>query len=179
MARYRHFVNPKEPGITVFATTTTLDFVHAFRRDEMKDEMVEMIYRECRDSRAMLHAYVVMIHHVHLLLTLHPTMTCSKFMQDFKSHTSQELMPLITEEERRGFDMQTGLNRSTFWKSGFRGFPAQLHRIFIQKRNYIHMNPVSANLVEFPWDYKWSSARKLRDGLWTPEGGLPLDLEGV
>jgi hypothetical protein len=40
---------------------------------------------------------------------------------------------------------------------------------FIEKANYIHMNPVRAGLVERPEDYLWSSYR-----LWK---GRPLENE--
>jgi hypothetical protein len=85
-------------------------------------------------------------------------------MQKFKERSSKDLALLLTAEERKAFDMQRGLNRSTFWKNGFRSIPAQNHKIFIQKRNYIHMNPVRAGIVELPWEYRWSSSSLLVGG---------------
>jgi putative transposase len=137
-----------------------LDFVHAFKRAEVKETLVDFIYAECRRTNAILHAYVVM-HHIHLLITLPEGINVSRFMQEFKKRSSKALSPLLTEGEHAAFDMQRGLNRSTFWKSGFRSTPAQYHRISIQKRNYIHMNPVRAGLVKLPWEYRWSSSSLL------------------
>jgi putative transposase len=174
VVRQRHYVNPKAPGITVFTTTTVLDFVHAFKRPEMKDLLLESVYRECRLARAKLHAFVIMSHHIHLLLTLHPEMSASSFMQDFKSNSSKDISPYLSEEERRLIDVQKGLNNRVFWKLGYRGFPAQHPRIFDQKRSYIHRNPVDAKLVENRMDYRWSSAKLIADGLWNPTDGLPL-----
>lgn len=174
MARYRHYVNNKAPGVTVFITSTVLDFVHAFKRPEMKEAMVDFIYAECRRTGTILHAYVVMSHHIHLLITLKEDMNTPRFMQKFKERSSKGLSPLLESDERAGFDAQRGLNRSTFWKSGFRCILANHHKIFIQKRNYIHMNPVRAGLVELPWEYRWSSSSLLVGGFWTPERGLPL-----
>jgi putative transposase len=174
MARYRHYTNSKTPGVSVFITSTILDFVHAFKRPEMKDKMVDFIFAECRRTDTSLHAYVVMSHHLHLLLTLSENMNVSRYMQKFKERSSKDLIPLLTVEERKGFDLQRGLNRSTFWKSGFRSLPAQNHKIFIQKRNYIHMNPVRAGIVQLPWEYRWSSSSLLVGGAWTPDQGLPL-----
>ena len=39
MSAYKHYRNDSEAGATQFITTTVLDFVHAFRRDEMRDAM--------------------------------------------------------------------------------------------------------------------------------------------
>lgn len=174
MVRQRHFVNPKDPGITIFTTTTVLDFVHAFKRPEMKDLLLESLYRECRLARVKLHAFVIMSHHTHLLFTLHESMNASRFMQDFKSNTSKDISPHLSEEERQLIAVQKGLNERTFWQRSFRGFPAQLPRIFDQKRTYIHRNPVDARLVESSLDYRWSSARLIAEGKWNPSDGLPL-----
>jgi len=54
VARYRHYVNSKEPGVTLFVTTTVLDFVHAFRRDEPRTAMARQIARECPLMRPRL-----------------------------------------------------------------------------------------------------------------------------
>ena len=172
--RQRHFVNPTEPGITVFLTTTVLDFVQAFRRPEMKDLLRDLMYRECRLARVKLHAFVIMSHHTHLLLTLHPSMAASEFMRDFKSNTSRDITPKLSPEERGLIAVQKGLNNRAFWKRSFRGFPAQTPRIFSQKRGYIHRNPVDAKLVENALEYPWSSARLIAEGLWNPVEGLPL-----
>jgi len=39
VSAYKHYRNNSEAGVTLFITTTALDFVHAFRRDEMRDAM--------------------------------------------------------------------------------------------------------------------------------------------
>ncbi|MES1227353.1 MAG: transposase, partial [Armatimonadota bacterium] len=121
-----------------------------------------------------LHAFVVMSHHVHLLIGLPEDMAAPRHMQKFKERSANERMPSLSKEELKDFDMQKGLNRSTFWKSGFRAFPATQHRVFVQKRNYIHMNPVRAGFVELPWEYPLSSSSQLIAGKWTPDLGLPL-----
>src|SRR5687767_1577359 len=99
MARQRHWVNRGEGGDCVFITTTVLDFVHAFAREEPRTAMVEAIRRECRRTRSKLHAYVVMPHHIHMLLRLPEGMTQSKFIEKFKPAASALVKPLLTQEE--------------------------------------------------------------------------------
>jgi putative transposase len=173
--RQRHYVNPKEPGITVFISTTVLDFVHAFRRDEPRDAMVAFIAKHCRRDRAIMHAYVVMPHHVHLLIRLPETVTVSYFMNQFKSDSSDALVPLLTRDERRQFDQQRTLNGNTFWQRSFRALKVQGQYMFDQKVDYIHLNPIEAGYVEVPEDYRWSSARLRSGGVWTEESGIPYE----
>ncbi|MFI5386495.1 MAG: hypothetical protein ACHQ50_10290 [Fimbriimonadales bacterium] len=71
MGQYKHYVNCKDPGLPLFITTTVLDFVHAFHRAEPRDAMVFAIAHECKVARATLYGYVVMPHHVHLLVRPH------------------------------------------------------------------------------------------------------------
>ena len=57
MARQRHWVNRGEGGECVFLTTTVLDFVHAFEREEVRTVLAKAILRECRRSQVVLHVF--------------------------------------------------------------------------------------------------------------------------
>jgi putative transposase len=52
--------------------------------------------------------------------------------------------------------------------------PIFAERMFREKLNYIHQNPVRAGLVETATDYFWSSARIWR-GLQIENEPLPVD----
>lgn len=53
--RQRHWKNRGRRGDSVFITTTCLDFVHAFDRADIKDEMCRFIFaampQECAHNR--------------------------------------------------------------------------------------------------------------------------------
>ncbi|HPS63208.1 MAG TPA: hypothetical protein PLK82_09100, partial [Bacteroidales bacterium] len=51
------------------------------------------------------------------------------------------------------------ITRYKFWKDGNHGILLYSPKIFFQKLNYIHRNPVVAMIVEKPEDYLFSSAR--------------------
>jgi putative transposase len=171
--RYRHFVNSKDPGVPLFITTTVLDFVHAFHRPEVKDAMVLAIARECRLTRAALYGYVVMPHHVHLLIRPPEAMNGPQFMKTFKKESGKSVANLLNAEELRQFDEQRGLNRNTFWQRSFRSIAIESETVFWQKTQYIHLNPVRAGYVEQPEDYRWSSARLVLQASLSSETGLP------
>ena len=172
MARQRHYVNPKDPGVPLFVTTTVLDFVHAFRRKELRDAMVLAIAHQCKLRRAALFGYVVMPHHVHLLIRPHEKMNGPQFMQRFKQQTGEAISRLLTPAELGEFDQQRGLNGNTFWKYSFRSVRIEDEPMFWQKMNYIHDNPVEAGYVELAEDYRWSSARLVGEGSLSLESGL-------
>lgn len=175
MGAYKHWVNCKEPGVTLFITTTVLDFVHAFHRPEIRDEMVLQIARECRLARAALYGYVVMPHHIHLVARMHEKMNGPDFMRVFKRRTGDGIRKLLSETELRQFDQQIGLNGNTFWKYSFRSVVIENEDMFWQKMEYTHYNPVVAGYSESPELYPWSSAQLVVAGHLSMDAGLPYD----
>ncbi len=174
MGSYKHYRNNANPGATLFITTTVLDFVHAFRREEMREAMVQNLARQCKLAKVALHAYVVMPHHIHMLVRLPEALTGPSFMRAFKANTSAALRPLLTESEVREFDQQLGLNRRRFWMNGYRSIEVEDEQMLWQKMSYVHLNPVRAGYVEDPDCYPWSSAQLVSRGEWSEEHGLPI-----
>jgi len=134
--------------------------------------MVFAVARECKLARATLYGYVVMPHHVHLIVRPRETMNGPEFMKVFKKESGEAIVKLLSEAELRQFDQQRGLNGNTFWKYSFRSVIIDGKRMFWEKMHYIHMNPVKAGYVESPEDYRWSSARLVLEGKMSRETGL-------
>lgn len=166
MSRPRHWINRGEGGDCVYMTTTVLDFVHAFAREEPRAAVVQTIRKECRRTKSKLHAYVVMPHHIHLLLRLPEGLDQRKFMERFKPAVSAAVKPLLTSAEVAAFSEQIGLNGNTFWKRSFRGLVVTTPKVFNQKIAYIHYNPVRAGYSLTPEEYQWSSAPHWARGEW-------------
>lgn len=98
-----------------------------------------------------------MSHHVHYLVTPNERQSISDFSKSFKSYCAKQLLPLLNAEERLQLAEQTGLNRRSFWKVGFRGWAIYSEEMYFQKVNYINENPVRAGMTK-PGDvYGWSS----------------------
>jgi putative transposase len=161
-------------GDQVFVTTTVLDFVHAFDRSDIKDEMVRFTLLHCRRQEAKLHAFVVMSHHVHFLATLRESQAVSPFVSIYKRNATSLIRPMLSQQKERDFDMQRGLNGNSFWQRSFRSLVVSTSATFWQKVNYIHFNPVRSSLVMEPPEYKWSSSWMHQEGLWDEVKGLPL-----
>jgi putative transposase len=97
------------------------------------------------ESRYLLHAFVVMPDHVHLLVTPAQDVTLERAVQLIKggySHASGTLTSRKTE----------------VWQRGFTDHRIRDAQDFIHHRNYIHQNPVVARLVATPSEYRYCSA---------------------
>jgi putative transposase len=84
-------------------------------------------------------AYVVMPEHVHLLISEPKDGTLSRALQALK------LSVAMQRKER------------PFWQKRYYDFNVYGERKLIEKRRYIHRNPVTRGLVKEPDGWKWSS----------------------
>lgn len=93
-----------------------------------------------------LHGYVIMPNHLHLILNVGNKGNISDIMRDLKSHASYEINKLLNK-------------KSGFWQENFYEHAIRNEQDFTEKMNYIHNNPVKANFVKDPGDFKYSSFR--------------------
>lgn len=91
-----------------------------------------------------IHAFVLMLNHVHLLLTPADGMAMSRMMQALGRR-------YVLWFNRR--HARTG----TLWEGRFRASVVESERYLFACSRYIEMNPVRAGLVADPADYRWSS----------------------
>ncbi len=117
-------------------------------------------------------AYVVMPEHVHLLVSEPRGCLLSKAIQAIKLSVS----------------VQSG--QRPFWQKRYYDFNVWSQEKIIEKRRYIHRNPVRRGLVISPDEWAWSSFRHWRTGEvgiveiesnWTARrrGGLGMRLDPV
>ena len=137
--------------------------------------MVFAIARQCRLRAATLFGYVVMPHHIHMVIRPAPKMNGPQFLRTLKKQSGDAIVRLLSEAELRQFDQQRGLNGTTFWQYSFRIVVIESEEMFWEKMNYIHMNPVEVGYVASPEEYRWSSAKLVLEGRLSRETGLPYD----
>ncbi len=116
----------------------------ALRRDEIAKMVLSALREgESRFRRYLLHAFVVMPNHVHMLAT--PQVIASKWLGPLKGFTAHEANRIL------------GTTGQTFWQD-----ESYDHLVrdgeFERIRRYIEWNPVKAGLASRPEDFPWSSA---------------------
>jgi putative transposase len=108
---------------------------------------------------AMVHAYVLMTNHVHLLISFDEIRQLPRFMKALAQKYAQYL-------NRR-------LSRcGSVWQGRYRSSAVTDDSYFLSCQRYIELNPVRAAMTESPAAYRWSSyagnAGLLVDDLLTP-----------
>jgi putative transposase len=162
--------NKISDGYIYFLTLTVVDWVDVFTRPIYKQIIVDSL-RHCQQKKGLeLYAWVLMSNHLHLLASGAETRNLSDILRDFKKFTSKTITDTILNEpeSRRKwminqfefagrFDPK--ITNFRFWQEGNEAKEIFTNDFLMQKLNYIHENPVRAEIVEYPEEYLHSSAR--------------------
>jgi putative transposase len=100
----------------------------------------------CDRHGCLIHAYVFMTNHVHLLMTPTNAIGISRVMQYVGGRYAQYFN---RRYERTG----------ALWEGRYRAIAIDSDRYLFACYRYIERNPVRAGMVEDPEDYAWSSYR--------------------
>jgi putative transposase len=92
----------------------------------------------------VLHAYVIMANHVHILVT--PMVAPSRLLGSLKGVTAREANKIL------------GRTGQSFWQHESYDHWVRDAEEFERIRRYIETNPVKAGMVTEPSAYRWSSA---------------------
>jgi len=120
------------------------------------------ILGEVRDCYGFAVAgYVVMPNHIHLLISEPAKGTPPTVMQVLKQRVSRRIRrkprkKVSFQQLRLPFRHAHDFLRQ-FWQSRFYDFNVWSHTKFVEKLQYMHMNPVKRKLVAHPKDWTWSS----------------------
>lgn len=147
---------------TYFFTATINNWQKLLVNNELKAIVISSLKYCCEQERILLHSFVIMPNHIHLLLTLLSGETTTIFQRDFLKFTAQHIIRYMINNM-----LPTNNYRSTqkdrvyhIWERRAKWIAIANQKIFEQKQVYIHNNPVQEhwNLVLAPEDYYWSSA---------------------
>ena len=107
---------------------------------------LETLNEAAREHGCLIHAYVLMTNHVHLLVTPLQEQSLSLTMQT----VGRKYVRYINGVYRR-----TG----TLWEGRYKSAIIDSDRYLLTCSRYIELNPVRANMVPTPGAYRWSSYR--------------------
>lgn len=115
-----------------------------FVADEDHWAYIEWLKEYSAKYRVDIHAWVMMTNHVHLLCTPHNEAGVSKMMQSL----GRRYVQYFNREYRRS---------GTLWEGRFKSCLVQSDKYLLKLYRYIELNPVRADMVKDPGDYRWSS----------------------
>ncbi len=157
-------------GEVYFVTDTVVDWVDIFTRPLYKHIIIESLSYCQKEKGLIIYAWVLMSNHLHAIVGSNSENKVSDIWRDFKKFTSKEIINTLKtdpQESRQEWMLNrfeyAGKNdkkikNMKFWQDGNDAQEIYLNDYFNQKLNYIHENPVKAELVNRAEDYRYSSA---------------------
>jgi len=134
------------PGCTEFVTTTTWENRSIFQVTENAEILIRCML-EYRDRGAhLLHEFVVMPNHLHLLLTPGDETSLEKAMELIKDGSSRRI-----HRQRE--------NKMKIWSSGFHEATIRDAADYEARQSYMSVNPMEAGLAARPEEWTYRSAR--------------------
>ncbi len=141
MPRKKRFYQPGVPA-------------HVFQRGHNKEPVffddedylayLRFLKASADDLECLIHAYVLMTNHVHLLVTPKAENDISLLFQNIGRH----FVSYMNKTYRR---------RGSLWEGRHKGNILESEAYFLICMRYIEMNPVRAAMVDHPGKYRWSS----------------------
>jgi putative transposase len=158
MGRLTHRTNP---GWTYFITTKAAHNISVFQVTEVADIMIAKLLEYRQRGNYLLHEFVLMPNHLHILLTPSSTTTLEQAMSLIKGGSSHEIHRIRK-------------TKSSIWQSGFHESRVTNAEDYKKKADYIHFNPVTAHLVTRSEDWHLGSASGKFELDPIPQGLKPL-----
>lgn len=115
-----------------------------FLEDEDYQTYKNILHESAVSSGVLIHSYVLMTNHIHILATADTDKGISLMMQK----TGRFYVPYFNHKYGR-----TG----TLWDGRFKSSLVDSDFYVLACMRYIEMNPVRAKMADSPQDYKWSS----------------------
>lgn len=136
----RYFI----PGIPQHVITRGVDRQAIFFHRQDYTHYLKALREAAATNECMIHAYVLMTNHVHLLLT----------------PQRQRSLPLLMQAMGRNYVQRLNVRyrrTGTLWEGRYKASLVQDNNYFLTCQRYIELNPVRAHLVAAPGDYPYSS----------------------
>jgi len=135
-------VNTLSTSRVFFATTKTSMGRYLLQSERNAMLLIDVLRTCVAERKFLLHDFVIMPDHVHLLMTVHADMTIEKAMQFIKGRFSYRL--------KKEFQYL-----GEVWQCGFSETRADDAESLFRYREYIAQNPVKAGLVDSPEQYPY------------------------
>jgi putative transposase len=127
-----------------FVTASTFQKRNLLQPERMARLFVDVLFHYRRQGKFLLHEFVLMPDHFHVLLT--PTETLERALQLIKGGFS------FRARKELGFGGE-------IWQKSFYDRRVRDVHEYFAFRDYIHRNPVKGNLASVAEEYAYSSAR--------------------
>jgi putative transposase len=159
----------RNPEGLYFTTCTIVHWIDLFTRKEFKQLIINSLKHCQREKGLIIHAWCLMPSHLHMIVSTKGE-TLPSLFRDFKKFTAKAIVVeldninesrkewIIRAFKKSGQDLKR-ISNYKVWQDGNQPKSIETNLFLNQKLDYIHQNPVEAELVDEAEHYLYSSAR--------------------
>jgi len=159
-SRY-YFIDENYP---YFITSTIVEWLPVFTNAKYCNIITDSLKFCKKQGKFKIHAFVILDNHIHLIIS---GTNLAKQIKEFKSFTAREIVKQLKLDNKEWLLNQFAFFRKKYktestyqiWQEGVHPKMIQSHKMFKQKIEYIHNNPVRKGLVDIAEHWVYSSAR--------------------
>jgi putative transposase len=144
-----------------FYTATILEWKHLLKQDKYKAIITNSLEYLTQQKRVRVYGFVIMSNHIHIIWQCMPNNKPIEIQLSFMKYTSQMIIkdlrnnhPQVLEH----FRVDSKDRKHQIWERNPLSIELRKIETLEEKLNYIHNNPVKANLYLLPEDYSYSSS---------------------
>ena len=144
-----------------FITITCYNWERLIERENEKEIIVSSLDFLVKNKRIKVYAFVLMDNHIHLIWKIQKGFKKEDIQRDFLRFTSQQILKNFRNENfetLRKIEVNLKDRKYQVWQRNSLSIELRSQKVYEQKLNYIHNNPVKAGLTFLEEDYKYSSA---------------------
>jgi putative transposase len=146
-----------------FTTCTIKDWKHLLKPDKYKQIIVNSLTYLAAEGNCWIYGFVIMPNHFHIIWGMKHENSLKKIQQRLLKFTAQSIKFDLIENHPNVLEIfKTNRKDSEyqFYKDRPLSIPIYTEEVFVQKLNYIHLNPCQEKwkLATNEIEYAWSSA---------------------
>lgn len=153
-----------------FFTATILEWNHLLKEDVYKGIIIKSLLFLKNEGSIVIYGFVIMPNHIHMIWQIQDGFKQDMIQNRLLKFTAQQMKfrLLDTNDDRLSQFLVNAKDRQyQFWERNALSVDLWSQPVFEQKLEYVHYNPLQHKwqLVQYPEDYKYSSARFYETGI--------------
>lgn len=151
-----------------FFTASIKGWYKLLEHDKYKDIIINSLRFLVADKRIKLYAFVIMNDHIHLIWQMQPLIHPQHVQRDFLKFTAQQIKYDLQNNHKElliYFESDANDRSYQFWKRRALSIELRSDKVYQQKLEYIHCNPVKAGICKLPEEYSYSSSLFYHTGI--------------